>query len=135
KELGNLAVHSHKPVRQYYAITAVKELFHVCFWLARTYARGMKPADGEAFNPEVLKPKAERPPAPQEPALPAKQEQLQRLETKLQEKDESLSALLTDKTALDTELIRLRGEIAAAKKANTAQPDRHNYSEAETRDY
>jgi type I restriction enzyme R subunit len=39
KELGNLAVHSHKPVRQLDAITATRELFHFCFWLARTYAR------------------------------------------------------------------------------------------------
>jgi type I restriction enzyme R subunit len=30
---------------------------------------------------------------------------------------------------------KLREEVAAAKKANTAQPDTHDYSEAETRDY
>jgi type I restriction enzyme R subunit len=29
----------------------------------------------------------------------------------------------------------LRAEVAAAKQANTAQPDTHDYSEAETRDY
>jgi type I restriction enzyme R subunit len=44
KELGNLAVDSHKPVRQFDAITATRELFHFCFWLARTYAQGAKPA-------------------------------------------------------------------------------------------
>ena len=42
KDLGNLAVHSHKPVRQLDGLTAAKELFHVTFWLARTYARGAK---------------------------------------------------------------------------------------------
>ena len=31
KELGNLAVHSPKPVRQLDAITATRELFHFCF--------------------------------------------------------------------------------------------------------
>ena len=36
KDLGNLAVHSHKPIRQFDALTATRELFHVCFWLART---------------------------------------------------------------------------------------------------
>ena len=36
KELGNLAVHSHKPVRQIDALTAVRELHHFTFWLART---------------------------------------------------------------------------------------------------
>src|SRR4029079_9929175 len=53
----------------------------------------------------------------------------------LHERDEKLSALLADKTALDTELQRLREEVAAAKKANAAQPDTHDYSEAETRDF
>jgi hypothetical protein len=50
KDLGNLAVHSHKPVREFDAITASKELFHVMFWLARTYGRGAKPADGLSFG-------------------------------------------------------------------------------------
>jgi type I site-specific restriction endonuclease len=36
---------------------------------------------------------------------------------------------------IDEELQRLREEIAAAKKANSARPDTHDYSEAETRDY
>jgi type I restriction enzyme R subunit len=35
--------------------------------------------------------------------------------------------------ALDTELQQLREAVAAAKKANTAQPDTHDYSEAQTR--
>jgi type I restriction enzyme, R subunit len=43
--------------------------------------------------------------------------------------------LLADKTALDEELKRLRAEVAEARKASTAQPDTHDYSEAETRDY
>ena len=38
KDLGNLAVHSHGPVRQYDALMAVQELFHVSFWL-----RGIMP--------------------------------------------------------------------------------------------
>ena len=54
KDLGNLAVHSHKPVRQFDALTAIKELFHILFWLARTYARGAKPADDLSFNPDLL---------------------------------------------------------------------------------
>jgi len=54
KDLGNLAVHSHKPVRQLDALTATKELFHFMFWLARTYARGAKRADGLSFNADLL---------------------------------------------------------------------------------
>ena len=43
--------------------------------------------------------------------------------------------MLADKTALDEALTRLRAEVAAAKAANGARPDTHDYSEAETRDY
>ena len=69
-------------------------------------------------------------PAPRQTA-----EQLQQLEASLRERDEKLAALLADKTTLDEELKRLRAEVAAAKQAATAQPDTHDYSEAETRDY
>ncbi len=130
KELGNLAVHSHKPIRQFDPITATRELFHFCFWLARTYARGAKPVDGLAFDPDRLKAGL-----PAVEATPRSQEQLLRLETQLRERDEKLTLLLADKTTLDAELNRLRAEIASTKKANAARPDEHDYSEAETRDY
>src|SRR5688572_7817333 len=127
KDLGNLAVHSHKPIRQFDALTAVKELFHVMFWLARTYARGAKPADGLSFNPDFL-PKSSS-------VSPQTMEQLQKLESQLRERDEKLSKLLSGKKTLDDELERLRLEVAEAKKQNGARPDDHDYSEAETRDY
>ena len=125
--LRNQAVHGHRPVQQFDALTAVRELFHVAYWLAHTYARGAKPPPGLAFDPNAL---------PKTTPLPKQTiEQLQRLETELRERDEKLSSLLADKTALNAELTRLRVEVAEAKKANTAQADTHNYSEAETRDY
>src|ERR1700693_5802244 len=37
KDLGNLAAHSHKPLLPLDSMTAVRELFHICFWLARAY--------------------------------------------------------------------------------------------------
>ncbi len=129
KELGNLAVHSPRPVRQFDAVAATRELFHFTFWLVRTYARGAKPADGLAFDPLLLG----RPAAAAAPAQSP--EQLQRLETQFRERDERLSDWLRDKQALDAELLRLRAEVAKARLANAAPADTHNYSEAETRDY
>ena len=127
RDLGNLAVHSHKPIRQYDALMAVKELFHLSYWLAHTYGRGAKPAPGLAFDQEAL---------PKETSLPKQsQEQLQKMEGQLRDRDEKLSTLLADKEALNEELKRLRSEIAVTKKANAAVPDTHDYSEAETRDY
>jgi type I restriction enzyme R subunit len=127
KDLGNLAVHDYKPMRDVDAIAATRELFHFCFWLARTYARGEKPLDTLQFNPDLL-PK---------PAAVHKQTQqaLVELESKLHERDEKLMALLADKATLDEQLKRLRAEVAAAKQANVAMPDTHDYSEAQTRDY
>src|SRR5689334_13767370 len=43
KDLGNMAVHETKAVVPGRAITAVRELFHVSYWIVRTYARGAKP--------------------------------------------------------------------------------------------
>src|SRR3954453_6369940 len=39
KEVGNIAVHSRKPVTERDALRATKELFHFLYWLARTYTR------------------------------------------------------------------------------------------------
>ncbi|MFZ5855082.1 MAG: DEAD/DEAH box helicase family protein [Chloroflexota bacterium] len=125
--LGNRAVHSHRPVPEADALAAVRELFHVAYWFARTYGRTGRPAPGLAFDAAVL-------PSPERMATQTA-EQLQALEARLREKDENLAALLADKTALDEELKRLRAEIAKAKQAAATQPDTHDYSEAETRDY
>jgi type I restriction enzyme R subunit len=125
--LGNRAVHSSGPVPTPDALAAVRELFHVSYWFARTYARGAKPTPGLVFDPEVRPPIA---PIPKQTS-----EQLRRLEAELHERDERLATVLADKSALDVELARLRAEVAAAKKANAATSDTHDYSEAQTRDY
>jgi len=127
KDVGNLAVHSSRKIAPSDAVTTTRELFHVCFWLARNYGQRARPDGSLRFSVELLpKPTAATAQTP---------EQLQKLETQLRERDEKLSALLTDKLALDEELKKLREEIAATKKANATQPDTHDYSEAETRDY
>ncbi len=129
KDLGNLAVHSTRKILPTDAATATRELFHVCYWLARTYGHRERPDPGLRFDPTQI------PGAATAPALPPQSiDQLQKLQTQLQERDEKLTVLLSNKVALDDELKKLREEVAAAKKANTAQPDTHDYCEAETRD-
>ncbi len=126
-QLGNQAVHSHRPILAADSLTAVRELFHVGYWLARTYARRERPAAGLVFDANALPKSA---PIPRQTI-----DQLRALETALRERDEKLSALLADKAALDDELTRLRAEVAEAKKAAATVVDAHDYSEAETRDY
>jgi type I restriction enzyme, R subunit len=124
--LGNRAVHSHRAIPVEDAFTAVRELFHVAYWFGRTYARSERPAPGLVFDASRLPkdPTASKPSA----------DQLNRLSESLRERDEKLSTLLADKSALDDELARLRAEVAAITKSARAEPDTHDYSEAETRD-
>ena len=39
--IGNRAVHDNRAISETASTTAVRELFHVCYWLAHTYARGL----------------------------------------------------------------------------------------------
>jgi len=124
--LRNRAVHEEKTISAGDAAGAVKELFHVCFWLARTYARKSKPADGLVFDAAVLSRRDE--------VLKKAFVQLKAQQADLDAENGELTKLLTDKQNLDEELKTLRAAVAAARKAAEAQPDRHNYNEAETRD-
>jgi type I restriction enzyme R subunit len=126
KDHGNRAVHTQKVITQYDALTACSELFQFTYWLAHRYARGARPAPELTFNDALL---------PKTSPVPAQtQKKLEELAASLAAKDENLAALLKDKTALDEEIQRLRAEVAAAKAANEAAPDTHDYNEAETRD-
>ncbi|RWP41742.1 DEAD/DEAH box helicase family protein [Mesorhizobium sp.] len=124
--LRNRAVHEEKTIRPGDAAGAVKELFHVCFWLARTYARKNKPADGLTFDASVLSRRDE--------TLKKAFAHLKTQQEELDAKNGELAKLLSDKTNLDDDLKRLRAEVAAARQASEATPDQHDYNEAETRD-
>src|SRR5229473_325080 len=53
KDTGNAAAHG-KPVTAMQAATALREFFHVAYWLTRTYARGAKPSPDASFSIEAL---------------------------------------------------------------------------------
>jgi type I restriction enzyme R subunit len=124
--LRNRAVHEEKKTSAGDAAGAVKELFHVCFWFARTYARKGKPADGLAFDPSGL--------SRRDDVLKKTFDYVKAQQAELEAKNGELAKLLADKQNLDDELKQLRAEVAAARKAADATPDLHNYNEAETRD-
>lgn len=123
--LRNRAVHEERKISSGDATGAVKELFHVCFWFARTYAKA-KPADDLVFDPSVLSRRDE--------VLKKAFVQLKAQQAELDAKNGELTKLLLDKQNLDEELKNIRAEVAAARKAAEARPDRHDYNEAETRD-
>jgi type I restriction enzyme, R subunit len=124
--IGNRAVHEAKPIDETAAFVAVRELFHVCYWLAHTYARGTRPDSSLTFDEAKI---------PLRRATTSKSaEQLQELERSLQEKDEDLTEALSWVDQLDEELKKVRAEVAEAKKAAAANIDTHDYTESETRD-
>jgi type I restriction enzyme, R subunit len=133
KELGNAAVHETRAVPPEKAVAAVRELFHVAYWLTRTYARGIKPTPNLAFSPQAL------PRTTQVAASTLKQ--LQDAARKFEEHAKALAeaeqqrlAGETQRAALEAELAALRAEVAATKAANTAAVDTHDYNETATRD-
>lgn len=124
--LRNRAVHEEKKINPGDAVGAVKELFHVCFWFARTYGRKTKPDDGLVFNGAVL--------SRRDDALKKAFSHIKAQQAALDAKNGELTKLLADKQNLDEALKTLRAEVAAARKAAEATPDSHDYNEAETRD-
>lgn len=125
KDLGNSAVHDFRKIVASDALHAIRELFHFCYWVAKTYGRASKPAANLNFDINLV---------PQGVQIPSQTiEQLKKLEADLQSRDEQLAELLADKSSLSEELKKLREEFAAARKASSKEPDTHDYAEAETR--
>jgi type I restriction enzyme R subunit len=134
KDLGNKAAHEGaRAVPPGDGVAAVRELFHLCYWLARTYARGAKPADAVAFSADAL---------PVNRAVPAERwDQLNAAAQRFVEAVKAREAAEAkqrvseeDRARLEAEIARLQAEVAAAKAANARAPDTHDYDEATTRD-
>ncbi len=129
---GNSAVHSTRAVLPDEAFNAVRELFHVAYWLAHTYAKTPPPPELK-FNGDLLPKSSAVPPQTQAKVLKLEAD-LNAGQARLTELLAERENLITGRLELDAELQRLRAEVAAAKVANEARPDTHDYSEAETRD-
>jgi type I restriction enzyme R subunit len=126
---GNAAVHRKTPVSVNDAMRVLGELFHVMYWLARTYAVDQEnlPAPGLTFDPTLV-------PRPEPASVRlAKQAELKKLAEHFAAQQEELAAERRKSQNLDAQLQILRAEIKAAKAANEARVDTHDYNEAETR--
>lgn len=134
KNQGNRAAHdSGKPLTAQDAAATVRELFHVCYWIARTYANGATPDASLSFDVGKL-----------EKTLTISSSTVTQIQ-KLKDSHEAASKALKDaetarqasedgRLAVEAELKKVRSEVAEARKANQAVPDPHDYDEAATRD-
>ncbi|UQS26067.1 DEAD/DEAH box helicase family protein [Amycolatopsis thermalba] len=126
---GNTAVHRPGPVQPKDAVRTVAELFHVLYWIARRYARNQEdlPAAGLTFDQSRI-------PVPMpEEVRRKKQAEIQAMAEQFARQQEELVKERRKNQDLDAEVAKLRAEIKAAKAANLAQPDTHDYNEADTR--
>jgi len=147
QRFGNQAVHSNQRVGSGDALMLVRELFHVLFWLARTYTRASDPKSIVASFDEKDVPRLVR--ADEAVALTRDelkkqeaqfQQQIDAQHAKLEQREaaiaEQAATLAERETALaqvNAELAALRAELAKAKAANIKVPDEHDYDEADTR--
>ncbi len=135
KDLGNRAVHDTSPVAPTEGEVAARELFHVMFWIARTYSTANKPTDTLEF--EVSK-------IPTAPATLARKslamlknlrEELAAQDEKMRQAQRELLEAQGTGAQLKAELEQARAEIARAKAEAKERVDVHDYSEQKTRDF
>ncbi len=134
KDQGNRAAHDdRKPLSQQDGATTVRELFHVCYWIARTYATGAKPDPALKFDVGRLE-KTVTITASTVDQIRKLREQHDAAAAALEAAEEARRASEEGRKALEEELAILRAEVAEARKTNQAVPDAHDYDEAATRD-
>ncbi len=151
KRLGNLAVHGSRDVQRAEAMALVQELFHILFWVARTFTLASDPKYIEAqwdakkvpflVNAEQAATEAVQFTRAELKKQEEKfQEQLNVRLTELEQREAAMSAqatTLAEREAalakVDAELAQSRAELAIAKAAAIAVPDTHDYNELETR--
>src|SRR3984893_11628147 len=132
KDTGNAAAHG-KPISAARAGTALREFFHVAYWLARSYGRGAKPPPDASFRIEALP----RVTQVTTTTLAQLQEAARRYKETVEARNAAEAAPRASeegRIALEAEIKALQAEIATAKAANQAVADTHDYREAETRD-
>jgi type I restriction enzyme, R subunit len=127
QKVGNQAVHGSRPIRETDAFQVVRELYHICHWLVRTYL--------PKTLPQGLSWQDARVPLPASGAEVVSRKELEALEKRLAEQGREALKRRQERDALDEELQALRVQLAQVRAETRQQPDTHDYSESETRSY
>ncbi|WP_320122993.1 DEAD/DEAH box helicase family protein [uncultured Sphaerochaeta sp.] len=143
---GNQAAHSNREIRELESQRICQELFHVLYWVARTYTLLSDPKElNVEFNPKFLITRKKVKIVKATTTSLKKIEEAYKKERETRDKEvsereeiiQSQAKTLTERedilAELDEELARTRAELAEAKSRNIRIPDTHDYSEYETR--
>ncbi|MCR6659655.1 MAG: DUF4145 domain-containing protein [Asticcacaulis sp.] len=117
KDLGNRAVHDTRPVSGQSAVTVMRELFHVSYWLVHTYAKGEKPAAALTFSADALPRTAQVDPLKLGQLQEAARRYMEQVEARQKAEAEALKSE-DARAELEAEIRRLQAEVAATKAAN-----------------
>ncbi|MEM9539598.1 MAG: DEAD/DEAH box helicase family protein [Cyanobacteria bacterium P01_E01_bin.42] len=129
QKMGNIAVHRSVAVSPKDSLHLIEELFHFLYWLCRYYGSNGKTLGKLPFNPKLL-------PQPTDKSTEElTRQQLQDLAARLSQTEEMKRIAEDRQQQTQSELDRLKTEIAALKQQNAALPDLHDYDEANTRKY
>ena len=129
RRMGNVAVHDKRIIRESDALTVVKELFQLTYWLVRTYGTAeQREAIPNQFVEDLIPPSA----------AAFKKKTLGQLKGMLdlhKKQDATLRQERAEKEDLQRQLAALQAQLVQQRQANAHIPDTHdyNYSEAETR--
>ncbi len=123
QRLGNEAAHGGVAPTPLEAKAVARELFHLLFWVARTYAQN-KPFDGLEWDETKL-------PASPGQIVQKSRAQIALLGETLKSERETYRARIE---ASDERIKELEGQVARAKQVAAQTEDKHDYSEAQTRD-
>lgn len=126
RKVGNMALHDNKRVSEDDALRICREVFHVMYWLYRTYTTDEQPKPGLEFDPNKV-PKVES--ASKESA-----ERLMELESKMQERADELRRLQQSLEEKDKALEQRNREIKQMRLQTRKFADTHDYNEADTRE-
>jgi type I restriction enzyme, R subunit len=130
RKQGNAAVQRALDLSVEESMIVATELFHVLYWLARTYSPNGRyvPPDGLSFDSTLV---PDRSPSDRPQTSP---ETLREWAQRNQARDEEFERARDENDRLQESLDSLRAEVAAAKATLRAGPDEHDYNEEATRD-
>ena len=132
KDIGNRAVHERGRLSTPDAIAALRELFHFCYWLVRTYTRSQVDPN-LSFSADML-PRVSIVSATALADLKAvAAKYFEKIEAEENER-QARFASESEKVQLEEEIKRLQAEITAVKSEAARAKDEHDYDEAATRD-